>query len=65
MQLPNIRSTIKDPDSDVIFHVIAYRALSKAEMIEQVREFMSSNKRRRQIKPGQTIKIFTIIGHDQ
>lgn len=63
MQLPNVVSTIKDSERDITYRIVAYRALSRAEMVIQVRSFLAQ-KRKPKLKNGSTVTILTIIGHD-
>ena len=61
MQMPNVRTTIEDQNLKITFHVMAYRTLSRDEMILAVRHCMSQKKRKRP-KPGQEITIISTIG---
>lgn len=61
MEMPSVRSTIKDPAKDVTYHVMAYRTLSREELVQSVRAYHSS-RRTKKLKKGQVITIMTIIG---
>ena len=43
--------------------MLAYRALSRGELIATVRSYIAQ-KRRPKLKPGQEVTIITIIGFD-
>lgn len=64
MEQPGVKTTLHDPERGIDFHVIAYRTLSRSELISAVRSFMAS-KRRPKLKRGQSITIVTIIGYDE
>jgi hypothetical protein len=51
MSRPSVRSTLRDPISNVTFIVNAPRALSRAELLELAREFYSQPKIRRRERP--------------
>lgn len=60
---PSIKSTLDDSaNSGVIYHVMAYRSLNKAELVQTVRVFLSGQKKKP--KRGSQITIISIIGHD-
>ena len=61
MQQPNIKNTIKDDKKDVTYHIMAYRILSKDEMVEAVKMVLSQ-KAAKTVKKGQVVTIITIIG---
>ena len=58
MLAPNIKNVILDEDRELRFEILAYRKLTKQEMISSVRSFLAQNKRKR-IKARQTIIILT------
>jgi hypothetical protein len=64
MENPNVISTIVDKEKDIRFDIVAYRKLTRAEMIQAVSEFYNQKKMPKKLKPGSTIKIITIIGYD-
>jgi hypothetical protein len=62
MQPPDIKHTLKDAASDVTYHVLAYRRLNRAEVVQAVHVYNSQRRRRAKVKPGTTVTIVTIIG---
>ena len=60
MEAPNIRSSIRDPERDITYHVLAYRKLAREETIAAVRYYLARAKKKP--KAGSTITIVTIIG---
>ncbi len=65
MEMPNVRSTLIDSESNVTYHVMAYRSLTREEMVLSVRQYWAQKKRSRKIKPGTEITIISIIGHNE
>lgn len=64
LDAPAIKTTIDDSlNTGVIYHVFAYRRLSKAEALQAVRVYLSG--RKRAPKRGAEISIVTVIGHDE
>jgi len=63
MQQPNIISTLVDPEKNITYEVVAYRKLTKDELILSVRNFYAQKKKPK-LKPGQKVTILTIIGYD-
>lgn len=61
MQPPNISNPIKDPEADVTYNVMAYRQLSRAEVVQAVRMYMAQKKGKKP-KRGTTVTIITVIG---
>lgn len=55
---PNVANIFIDPDNDITFKVMAYRKLSKQELIQAVNMHAS-----RRAKParGTTVTIFSVI----
>lgn len=51
MEPPTIKTTLHDPDRNIDYHVVAYRTLTRAELLDAVRAFMV-NRRRPKLKPG-------------
>lgn len=52
MQPPNEKYTLKNAESDVTYHVLAYRSLTRAEVVQAIRVYNSQRKRRAKIKRG-------------
>ncbi len=63
MQLPNIDNVLKDPKKNITYIIMAYRKLTREKMVLAVRHYHSQRKAKKP-KRGQTITIYTIIGHD-
>lgn len=64
MERPTVKSTIKDAEKNITYVVLAYRKLTREEMVSSVRHFWAQKKRPK-VKPGETVIIETIYGHDQ
>ena len=60
MQIPDVRNTIRDEDNNVTYHVMAYRDLTREEMIVSVRHFLAQPKNRRRKTPLKN-KVVTIL----
>ncbi len=60
MEQPSVRNVIKDPERKVTFVVLAYRELSRGEMVFAVRQYLSQ--RRGKPKKGSTVVIMTLFG---
>lgn len=60
MELPNIKNPIRDAERDVLYVVMAYRTLSRAEVVQMVRMHQAQQKK----KPARrsVITIFTSLG---
>lgn len=63
MQMPSVETTRIDRKRNVIYKLLAYRALTNDEALFLIRSYLA--KCRRQPKPKTTVTITTIIGHDQ
>jgi len=61
MQMPNIRSTIKDPRKKITYHVMAYRTLTREELVIAVQQY-NSQKKNKKPKLGEEIIILSSIG---
>lgn len=61
MLKPNVVSRIKDTENDVTYEIIAYRTLSKSELVQAVRAYHMQHKAKK-LKKGSTITILSIIG---
>jgi hypothetical protein len=64
MLAPDIRNTIVDKPNKVTYHILAYRRLTTAEMVQSVQMFLSQPKQRRRKTPlrNKVITILTIHG---
>lgn len=66
MEQPNVRSTIRDEEHNMTYHVMAYRPLTREELIQSVRVYHSQPRFRRRKTPerNKVITIISVIGHD-
>jgi hypothetical protein len=64
MQMPNIRTSIRDEECNVTYHFMGYRELTRDEMIMGVRHYLSQPQHRRRKTPirNKEITIITSIG---
>ena len=64
MMLPYVEHVARDKGSNVTFRVMAYRSLSRVEVVEAVRAFRAQPKVRRRPMPlrNATITILTLLG---
>lgn len=64
LEAPNVRNTIRDEEYNVTYHIMAYRQLSREEMIVTVRDYLSQPRirRRKTRERNKTIVIVTIHG---
>ena len=60
MPMPTVRTTLVDPHNNNVYHVMAYRPLSRPELLTNVQMFVSGL--RRKPKKGKAYTILTIIG---
>lgn len=63
METPNVLNKLTDPKSNVVYEVLAYRKLTKEELMFAVRYYLASRKKRP--KKGSVIRIYSTIGHDR
>jgi len=63
MKQPDIVSTIVDKERDITYRVVAYRQLTRDELVMSVRHF-HAQKKKPKVKPGQTVTIVSVIGFD-
>ncbi|AGX88285.1 hypothetical protein Cenrod_2218 [Candidatus Symbiobacter mobilis CR] len=61
MEAPTISNIIKSPEKNITYNILAYKTLSRQEIVSAVQNFNSQNKRKR-IEPGTIITILTTIG---
>ena len=61
MRLPDIANVMKDPQRRVTYRIMAYRRLSRAEMIGTIQAHVATNKGRHP-KPGTLVMIITTFG---
>ena len=60
MRMPDVRSTIKDSQCNMTYHFLAYRPLTREEMVRGVAMYRSQPKVRRRKTPEKN-KVVTII----
>lgn len=63
MTLPNVKTTLTDRKNRVTYHILAYRALTRAELMLVVRLYLAQKRKRP--RPGTSVTIISIIGHDE
>ena len=61
MESPNVRNRLVDEVHGVTYDVMAYRLLTRAELLDAVRVFCAS--RRGKPKRGALVTIVSTIGH--
>ncbi len=64
MQMPDVLTTLRDDQHNVTYRVLAYRKLSRDEMIHSVRLYHSQPKirRRKTSIRNQVITIISVLG---
>ena len=62
MNMPNVSDPIEDSQAGVIYDILAYRTLTRAERVMSVRHYLSQQKR--EAKRGTKVTIISIIGFD-
>jgi hypothetical protein len=62
MNMPNVSNPIQDSQGGVIYDILAYRTLTRAERVVSVRHYLSQQKKRP--KRGMKVTIVSIIGYD-
>jgi len=63
MEQPNIINTLVDSEKNITYEVVAYRKLSREELVLAVRHFYAQKKKPR-VRPGQKVRIISIIGYN-
>ena len=67
MKQPDVRSSIRDPGHNVVYHVLAYRPLSREELVRSVRMYHRSQpavRRRKTPLRNAEVTIATTLGRD-
>ena len=66
MEQPSIRSSIRDEAHNMTYHVMAYRPLTREELVQSVRVYHSQPRFRRRKTPerNKVITIISVIGCD-
>jgi hypothetical protein len=62
MNAPEVLTTLHDAETDVTWHIFAYRELTEAEAVQAVQFFLQGTSRRKWPKSGSTETIQTVIG---
>jgi hypothetical protein len=64
MEMPRVKNTIRDGTNNVTYHVLAYRSLTKEELLLSVKRFHSQPKIHRRKTPlrNMVITIISILG---
>ena len=62
IEMPSVRNVLVDEDGGVRYEVLAYRTLSREEVVMSVRTFLASRKSRRRLKRGTVVEIVSVIG---
>ena len=60
LKAPDVRNTVRDEEHNVTYHIMAYRTLSKEEMILTVRQYLAQPRLRRR-KTRERHKVITIL----
>lgn len=60
MELPNAPHQIRDPERNITYVVMAYRQLSRTEVVQMIRVHQAAQ--RRKPKKGSLVRIVTTIG---
>jgi hypothetical protein len=63
MELPTVKTAIKDAQNDVIYEVLAYRQVTRQELLQAIAAYKGQHKRKP--KKGSRITIVTIIGYNE
>jgi len=61
MQQPDVRTSLHDPNTEVTYHVIAFRTLSHHELLQSIATYQSQNQRKK-LKRRSSVTIITLIG---
>ena len=61
MQAPNIRSVIIDPEKEITYVVLAYRELTRVELVQAVAAYNSMKKRKKKLPKGSTVTILSTL----
>ena len=64
MEMPKIKTVLKDEQNDIAYAVLAYRQLSRDELVLSVRAALSNMKKSKRPKRGQKLQIVSVIGAD-
>jgi len=65
IEAPTVKTSIRDPESQITYHVMAYRKLTREELVLAVQHYHDAKKRKPKYKPGTVTTIVTIIGANE
>ncbi|UQZ90720.1 hypothetical protein C4J81_16515 [Deltaproteobacteria bacterium Smac51] len=60
--LPTVENKFIDPENRITYRVMAYRRLTRQELLLSVGIFHQKRDKRRKLKPGTIIEIISLIG---
>jgi hypothetical protein len=63
MNMPNVSNPIRDSQRGVVYDILAYRTLSRAERVTAVHYHLSQTKKKP--KRGTNVTIVSIIGYNE
>jgi hypothetical protein len=59
VQIPHIKHSLQDPQSGTLYHVMAYRQLSRMETVNAIRFYLSQKRSRKKLA---SVTIISTIG---
>jgi len=62
VKMPNVRNELRDAEDDITYVVMAYRRLTRGELVMTVRAFHSNRRSKKKLKKGITVTILSLIG---
>ena len=65
MDMPTVNNVLVDEEGGVRYEVLAYRRLSREELVMSVRFYHVNRKSRRKLKKGTVIQIVSVIGCEE
>jgi len=63
MKMPNVVTTVRDAEKNITYQIVAYRRLTRGEAFTQIGLAYADKKFRP--KRGETVRLLTIIGHNE
>jgi hypothetical protein len=63
MEQPSVSNPIRDEKNGITYNVVAYRKLSREEIVLAIKHYRASKKTKKS-KKGTTVTIVTIIGYN-
>jgi hypothetical protein len=66
MKTPDIRSTLRDEEHNMTYHVVAYRKLNELEMVETVKLYLAQPRilRRKTRERNKTVTTNALLGSE-